>query len=93
MLAALGGYLAVQYDSSTTESAPRCVVRAADGDHTYEMSLHQAANAATISAVGTTRGMATAAACTGARRHHPPCLRISSSSPRTAASPAMNAAR
>lgn len=57
MLAALGGYLAVQYDSSTTESAPRCVVRAADGDHTYEMSLHQAANAATISAVGTTRGM------------------------------------
>ncbi|WP_460037391.1 hypothetical protein [Streptomyces cavourensis] len=57
VLAALGGYLAVQYDSSTTESAPRCVVRAPDGDHTYEMSLHQAANAATISAVGTTRGM------------------------------------
>ncbi len=57
MLAALGGYLAVQYDSSTTESAPRCVVRAPEGDHTYEMSLHQAANAATISAVGTTRGM------------------------------------
>lgn len=57
VLAALGGYLAVQYDSSTTEAAPRCVVRAADGDHTYEMSLHQAANAATISAVGTTRGM------------------------------------
>ncbi|MFC9175077.1 hypothetical protein [Streptomyces sp. NPDC057107] len=57
VLAALGGYLAVQYDSSTTESAPRCVVRAPEGDHTYEMSLHQAANAATISAVGTTRGM------------------------------------
>nr|WP_202418198.1 hypothetical protein [Streptomyces sp. YIM 132580] len=53
----MGGYLAVQYDSSTTESAPRCVVRAPEGDHTYEMSLHQAANAATISAVGTTRGM------------------------------------
>ncbi|WP_337192295.1 hypothetical protein [Streptomyces sp. YIM 132580] len=57
VLSALGGYLAVQYDSSTTESAPRCVVRAPEGDHTYEMSLHQAANAATISAVGTTRGM------------------------------------
>ncbi|MEW1610673.1 MULTISPECIES: hypothetical protein [unclassified Streptomyces] len=57
VLAALGGYLAVQYDSSTNESGPRCVVRAADGDHAYEMSLHQAANAATISAVGTTRGM------------------------------------
>ncbi|MEW2070350.1 hypothetical protein [Streptomyces sp. NPDC007346] len=57
VLAALGGYLAVQYDSSTTPSAPRCVVRAADGEHSYEMSLHQAANAATISAVGTTRGM------------------------------------
>ncbi|MFJ1593141.1 hypothetical protein ACIOD0_23300 [Kitasatospora albolonga] len=57
VLAALGGYLAVQYDSSNTKAVPRCVVRAADGDHVYEMSLHQAANAATISAVGTTRGM------------------------------------
>ncbi len=57
MLVALGGYLAVQYVSSNTEAAPRCTVRSADGDHVYDMSLHQAANAATISAVGTTRGM------------------------------------
>ncbi|RPK91608.1 MULTISPECIES: hypothetical protein [Streptomyces] len=61
VLAALGGYLAVQYDSSGSKSLPRCVVEASDGDggasHTYEMSLAQAVNAATISAVGTTRGM------------------------------------
>lgn len=57
---ALAGYLAVQYVSGH-KGAPRCVVRAADGPegegHTYEMSPEQAANAATISAVGTTRGM------------------------------------
>ncbi len=61
VLAALGGYLAVQYDSSGTKSPPRCVVEAKDGDdggaQRYEMSLAQAVNAATISAVGTTRGM------------------------------------
>ncbi|MEV6473703.1 hypothetical protein [Streptomyces sp. NPDC051657] len=61
VLGALGGYLAVQYDSSGSKNPPRCVVRASDGDggtsHTYEMSLAQAVNAATISAVGTTRGM------------------------------------
>ncbi|MFH9136527.1 hypothetical protein [Streptomyces sp. NPDC017524] len=59
VLAALGGYLAVQYDSSGSKNPPRCVVEAKDGDGTqrYEMSLAQAVNAATISAVGTTRGM------------------------------------
>ncbi|WP_179500086.1 hypothetical protein [Streptomyces sp. WZ.A104] len=61
VLAALGGYLAVQYDSSGSKNQPRCVVEATDEDggtsHRYEMSLAQAANAATISAVGTTRGM------------------------------------
>ncbi|WP_179892443.1 hypothetical protein [Streptomyces sp. rh34] len=61
VLGALGGYLAVQYDSSGSKNPPRCVVEASDGDggtsHTYEMSLAQAVNAATISAVGTTRGM------------------------------------
>ncbi|MEU2761621.1 MULTISPECIES: hypothetical protein [unclassified Streptomyces] len=60
VLAALGGYLAVQYDSSGS-NPPRCVVEAKDGDEgeiqRYEMSLAQAVNAATISAVGTTRGM------------------------------------
>ncbi|MET8661992.1 MULTISPECIES: hypothetical protein [Streptomyces] len=61
VLAALGGYLAVQYDSSGSRNPPRCVVEAKDGDgggtQRYEMSLAQAVNAATISAVGTTRGM------------------------------------
>ncbi|MFJ2026455.1 hypothetical protein ACIODW_21990 [Streptomyces sp. NPDC087897] len=61
VLAALGGYLAVQYDSSGSKNPPRCVVEAKDGDEggtqRYEMSLAQAVNAATISAVGTTRGM------------------------------------
>ncbi|MGQ4727875.1 hypothetical protein ACUN3E_09450 [Streptomyces sp. Ju416(a)] len=61
VLAALGGYLAVQYDSSGSKNPPRCVVEAKDGDEgetqRYEMSLAQAVNAATISAVGTTRGL------------------------------------
>ncbi|MFE6772705.1 hypothetical protein ACFVFD_27400 [Streptomyces fimicarius] len=61
VLAALGGYVAVQYSSSGSKNPPRCVVEATDEDggasHTYEMSLAQAVNAATISAVGTTRGM------------------------------------
>ncbi|WP_274033009.1 hypothetical protein [Streptomyces sp. MMBL 11-1] len=59
VLAALGGYLAVQYDSSGSRNPPRCVVEAKDGGGTqrYEMSLAQTVNAATISAVGTTRGM------------------------------------
>ncbi|MCX4964617.1 hypothetical protein OHA98_07225 [Streptomyces sp. NBC_00654] len=60
VLVALGGYLAMQYVSGN-KGVPRCTVRAADGagdeGRTYEMSPEQAANAATISAVGTTRGM------------------------------------
>lgn len=60
VLVALAGYLAVQYVSGN-KGAPRCTVRSADGDgtegRTYEMNPDQAANAATISAVGTTRGL------------------------------------
>ncbi|MFF3749720.1 hypothetical protein ACFYYH_04555 [Streptomyces sp. NPDC002018] len=65
VLLALAGYLAVQYLSGGG-GPPRCVVRATDaegdsggGDSgpVYEMSPEQAANAATISAVGTTRGL------------------------------------
>ncbi|MEE1741676.1 hypothetical protein PUR49_34970 [Streptomyces sp. BE147] len=60
VLVALGGYLAMQYVSGN-RGVPRCTVRAADGaggeGRTYEMSPEQADNAATISAVGTTRGM------------------------------------
>ncbi|GAA2935097.1 hypothetical protein ACFPN0_22140 [Kitasatospora cinereorecta] len=57
-LVALAGYVAVQYVSGH-QGAPRCTVRAADGGEgrSYEMSPEMAANAATISAVGTTRGM------------------------------------
>lgn len=58
VLVALAGYLAVQYLSGN-RGAPRCTVGTADGGEgrTYEMSPAQAANAATISAVGTTRGL------------------------------------
>lgn len=64
VLLALAGYVVVQYLSGGG-GAPRCVVRAQDaggdsgsGDSpSYEMSPEQAANAATISAVGTTRGL------------------------------------
>ncbi|MEV2244062.1 hypothetical protein [Streptomyces sp. NPDC049970] len=57
VLAALAGYLAVQYVSGH-RGAPRCTVVSADGgERTYELSPDQAANAATISAVGTTRGL------------------------------------
>lgn len=60
VLLALAGYVIVQY--VTGGGAPRCTVRTAgdegEGDGpTYELSAEQAANAATISAVGTTRGM------------------------------------
>ncbi|MER5847534.1 hypothetical protein ABT126_10825 [Streptomyces sp. NPDC002012] len=60
VLAALGGYLTVQYifGSKVTEG---CTVESADGSagkgRTYRMSPEQASNAATISAVGTSRGM------------------------------------
>ncbi|WP_326652378.1 hypothetical protein [Streptomyces sp. NBC_01750] len=56
VLLALIGYVVVQY--VTGGGAPRCTVRTAAGaGSTYELSAEQAANAATISAVGTTRGM------------------------------------
>lgn len=57
VLLALIGYVVVQY--VTGGGAPRCTVRTAGGagGPTYELSAEQAANAATISAVGTTRGM------------------------------------
>ncbi|HZX38242.1 MAG TPA: hypothetical protein VFF37_07935 [Streptomyces sp.] len=55
VLLALIGYVVVQY---VTGGAPRCTVRTAEGEGpTYELSTEQAANAATISAVGTTRGL------------------------------------
>ncbi|MFJ8229385.1 hypothetical protein ACIQ9E_05395 [Streptomyces sp. NPDC094448] len=55
VLAALIGYVVVQ--QSTGNGAPGCTVRAASGGGgpAYELSNQQAANAATISAVGTTR--------------------------------------
>lgn len=56
VLLALIGYVVVQY--RTGGGPPRCVVRTAeDGGTSYELSAEQADNAATISAVGTTRGM------------------------------------
>lgn len=56
VLLALIGYVVVQY--VTGGGAPRCVVRTAEGDGpSYELSPEMAGNAATIAAVGTTRGM------------------------------------
>ncbi|MFF4743185.1 hypothetical protein ACGF3K_05980 [Streptomyces sp. NPDC047980] len=69
VLLGLVAYVVVQYVSG--DGAPRCVVRSGDGDDpdrpgpddgegggaSYELSPEMAANAATISAVGTTRGM------------------------------------
>ncbi|WUQ32383.1 hypothetical protein OG764_13505 [Streptomyces sp. NBC_00239] len=61
VLAALAGYFAVQYDSNGGGGAPRCTVRAAGGGSgegsSYDLSSEQAANAATIAAVGTAKGM------------------------------------
>ncbi|MER6911503.1 hypothetical protein ABT354_07525 [Streptomyces sp. NPDC000594] len=56
-LLALSGYLAMQHYSDT--GSPRCVVRGGPGDGAprYGLSTEMAANAATISAVGTTRGL------------------------------------
>ncbi|MFJ8859909.1 hypothetical protein ACIRD8_15920 [Streptomyces sp. NPDC102451] len=58
VLVALAGYLAVQYLSGG-KGSPSCTVGPADGGEgrTYELSPDRAANAATISAVGTTRGL------------------------------------
>ncbi|MEW2634353.1 hypothetical protein AB0903_22610 [Streptomyces sp. NPDC048389] len=56
VLLALIGYVAVQY--VTGGGNLRCVVRTAEGDGpSYELSSEMAGNAATIAAVGTTRGM------------------------------------
>ncbi|MDQ8702303.1 heavy metal transporter [Streptomyces sp. LHD-70] len=57
VLLALAGYLLLQYEGGG-RPAPGCRVVSAAGDGgTYEMSTEQAVNAATISAVGTSRGM------------------------------------
>ncbi|MER5281316.1 hypothetical protein ABT025_37160 [Streptomyces sp. NPDC002809] len=60
VLVAVAGYLTVQYVTGSRGS-DQCTVRSADGsageERTYRLSSEQAANAATISAVGTTRGM------------------------------------
>ncbi|MER5556501.1 hypothetical protein ABT001_33430 [Streptomyces sp. NPDC002793] len=58
VLVALAGYLAVQYLSGD-KGVPRCVVGSTEGGEgrTYELSPERAANAATISAVGTARGL------------------------------------
>ncbi|MEW2485864.1 hypothetical protein [Streptomyces sp. NPDC048411] len=60
VLVALAGYLTIQYISGN-KGVERCTVQSADGStgrgRTYRLSTEQAANAATISAVGTTRGM------------------------------------
>ncbi|MGS2590228.1 hypothetical protein [Streptomyces hebeiensis] len=60
VLLAVAAYVTVTYLTSQ-EGIPRCVVRATDPPdgkgRSYEMTPEQAANAATISAVGTTRGM------------------------------------
>ncbi|WP_329122398.1 hypothetical protein [Streptomyces sp. NBC_01465] len=55
VLLGVAGYLVAQYETGGG-GAPRCTVTSADGD-SYRMSPEQAVNAATISAVGTTRGM------------------------------------
>ncbi|MFJ9027913.1 hypothetical protein ACIRQP_05205 [Streptomyces sp. NPDC102274] len=60
VLLALAAYVVVQYVSGGG-GPPRCLVRASDGSGdgspSYEMTPEQAENAATISAVGTTRGL------------------------------------
>lgn len=60
MLLAVAGYLTVQYVTGD-KGVERCTVQSADGSagrgRTYRMSPEMAANAATISAVGTSRGM------------------------------------
>ncbi|MFD6424515.1 hypothetical protein [Streptomyces sp. NPDC060198] len=62
VLAALAGYLAVQYLSGSKDLLTGCEVRSGDGKadgegRVYELGVDQAANAATIAAVGAARGM------------------------------------
>nr|WP_236240405.1 hypothetical protein [Streptomyces sp. CC228A] len=54
VLLAVAGYVAVRYETGG-RGAPGCVV--GSGSHTYRFTPEQAANAATIAAVGTTKGM------------------------------------
>ncbi|MFF3885120.1 heavy metal transporter [Streptomyces sp. NPDC001914] len=57
VLLAVAGYLGVQYLTGGV-GAPRCKVVSAGGDGaSYEFTPEQAVNAATISAIGTSRGM------------------------------------
>ncbi|MFD7867825.1 hypothetical protein [Streptomyces sp. NPDC059783] len=60
VLVAVAGYLTAQYLTGSRGSE-QCTVESADGSaggsRTYRLTAEQAANAATISAVGTTRGM------------------------------------
>ncbi|MDG9716452.1 heavy metal transporter [Streptomyces sp. DH24] len=57
VLLAVAGYLAVQYVTGS-RGGPGCEVVSAKGDGaTYEFSPEQAVNAATITAVGTARGL------------------------------------
>ncbi|WP_406113738.1 heavy metal transporter [Streptomyces sp. NBC_01014] len=57
VLLALAGYVVVQYlNGGGGSGPPRCTAGSSDGT-TYELSPEQAVNAATISAVGTSRGM------------------------------------
>ncbi|MER7723958.1 hypothetical protein [Streptomyces sp. NPDC096323] len=60
VLVAVAGYLTVQYVTGG-KGSDQCTVESADGSagegRTYRLSSEQAANAAVISAVGTTRGM------------------------------------
>ncbi len=57
MLLGVAGYLAVQYLTGGS-GAPRCTVVSGRGDGaSYEFTAEQAVNAATITAVGTNRGM------------------------------------
>ncbi|MEU6364430.1 heavy metal transporter [Streptomyces sp. NPDC046931] len=56
VLLSVAGYLAVQY--LTGSATPRCQVVSGKGDGaSYQFTPEQAVNAATISAVGTTRGL------------------------------------
>ncbi|MCW8097596.1 heavy metal transporter [Streptomyces tauricus] len=57
VLLGVAAYLAAQYLTGGT-GVPKCTVVSADGDGTsYEFTAEQAVNAATITAVGTNRGM------------------------------------
>ncbi|MFJ8670854.1 heavy metal transporter [Streptomyces sp. NPDC093589] len=56
VLIGLAGYLVVQYVTGGP-GAPRCTLRAEAGEEPYELSPEQAANAATISAVASSRGL------------------------------------